>query len=122
MGPHEMTDRIASVTAGLDALQAIERAVSLLRLTGFELAYTSMKSEACYYGRSSWAGVIRVAAHRWGRTAQRALTMPVASHITFGSDQGRFSPAEIERRTCEAIGRYTLARARAEQVLEGLPM
>jgi len=38
---------------------------------------------------------------------------PVASHVTFGTNQGEFSQAEIFRRCCEAVGRYCFARQAA---------
>lgn len=109
-----MPEGSANVTASADALAAIDEAVKLLKGIGFLHSYTSMKSETGYYGRPGWKGVIRVSTHRWGRGAQRDSVMPVAAHNAFGINQGVFSAADIERRCCEAVGRYTFARARAE--------
>jgi hypothetical protein len=62
-------------------LEAIEYAVGLLKVAGFEHRYTSMKSEACYYGLPGRDEVIRVAAHAHGH-GDRA-TMPIICRLTF---------------------------------------
>lgn len=105
-----MTDASPVITSTSEALAAMEAAAGLLRRLGFEHRYSSMKSEACYYGQPGRTEVIRIASH--GRKHKRrngGCAGRVAATITFGANQGAFSWPEIFRRTCEAVGRYEFA-------------
>ena len=108
-----MRHRRDKVSVGDNALDAVAKASGMLRSIGFRLAYTSMQSEACYYELAGWNGVIRIAAHRHGRTMRRSDLLPVVATVTFGKNQGQFNDDEIERATHQALGRYFMRRLTA---------
>lgn len=64
-------------------------AADKIKSIGFRIQYTSSCSEACYYDHPSYDGMIRIAAHRYGRTASKKDSFshmkPVISCITFGN-------------------------------------
>lgn len=92
-----------------DRLAMVDYAVARLKRAGFELAYASMKSEACYYRFPGRDGVIRVAAHRYGGAADYAVTLPVFACLTFGRQMRPRSDAALETVVALAVGRYFLA-------------
>lgn len=101
-----------------DALNACATATAMLRSIGFELAHVSMRSEACYYTMPGYHGAIRVAAHRYGGSEMRGMTMPVVGLVTFGHNQGAVSAKRLEYTVMLALGRYFYARTRREQSVE----
>lgn len=101
-----------TVRASHDALAACDKAAAMLRSIGFELSYTSMRSEACYYTKPGYHGAIRIAAHRYGRTETRAARLPVVGKITFGGNQGPVPEHRLDQVVMLAIGRYFYERYR----------
>lgn len=96
------------------SLEACDRASIILRELGFRLTYTSMKSEACYYKLPGFDGVVRIAAHRLGRTEHRKMSSPVVANVTFGLCQGNLSQQQIGQRVTFALGKYLTERLKAE--------
>ena len=100
--------KASSEVAHEDRLALVDHAVVRLKEAGFELAYASMKSEACYYRFPGREGAIRVAAHRYGGGADRAVTLPVLACLTFGPDMRPASPEKLDTLVALAVGRYFL--------------
>ena len=106
-----------------DTLELCDLASARLKEAGFVLAYSSDRSEACYYRWPGRPEVLRVAAHRfrkgWG-TRGGAGDARVAAVLTFNHHQvdapGRMKIAEekIESMIASAIGRYFLASTPAK--------
>jgi hypothetical protein len=67
-----------------------------------------LKSEACYYKLEDRVGLLRVAAHRFGRTESRLVTAPVWSCLTFPRNGPRSVDA-LHSHIDSAVGRYILA-------------
>lgn len=100
-------------------LEACNVAAEMLLAVGFEHRYTSMKSEAAYYG---WPGrnfVLRVAAHKAHRHELHGL--PIAATITFNPRNFKTDLAgwpvmpreHVLRCVATAIGNYMLVSAGA---------
>lgn len=89
-------------------LRLIEYSVGLLKMSGFKLWYTSLKSEACYYKLGDRVGLLRVAAHRFSPAESRLLTSPVWSCLTFPQNGPRSVDA-LHTHIASAVGRYILA-------------
>lgn len=104
-----------------DTLALVDKCGELLRRAGFERRYTSMKSEACYYGWPGHDEVIRVAAHRFGKNhgnprdinGQRVVgkLMLCGTHL-LRSGTMALSPEKMETMVAMQIGRYFLAVAK----------
>jgi hypothetical protein len=107
-----------TVRVSVDALTACQEAASLLRQAGFQLAYASMRSEACYYQYTGYHGAIRIAAHRLGRTESQGVGMPVVAKITFGANQGPVRFENIEQQVMLALGRYFFTRLQHKVLTE----
>ena len=101
----------------LTSLELCDYAANQLKVMGFTLRYTSMKSEACYYGHPCSIAVIRVAAHRFGRTEARTLTMPVATCTTFPEKSGPRCMEAADTIIALAVGRYFLMTLNRDTVL-----
>jgi hypothetical protein len=103
-------------------LEACRVAGEILKAAGFELRYTSMKSEACYYGWPGRPDVLRVAAHRHGH--EDRWQMPVAATLTFNAANFRerksgiphLSRTHLMERLATAVGKYMLRTAGVEQM------
>jgi hypothetical protein len=97
-------------------LEACAYAADLLKQAGFEHRYTSMKSEACYYGLPGREEVIRIAAHAHGH-GDRAL-MPIIVRLTFAAPSAESlsvhkSWDQVDNRVANALGYYVLRCAKA---------
>jgi hypothetical protein len=94
------------------ATEACDYAADILKKAGFAHRYTSMKSEACYYGLDPHPGVIRVAMHRHGH-GDRTL-MPIFAKLTFregaaGASGGCLkSWQQLDEMIARAVGHYLL--------------
>jgi hypothetical protein len=86
-------------------LEACTYAADLLKRVGFEHRYTSMQSEACYYGLPGRREVVRIAGHRYGG-AEYGLA-PVVTCLTITASK-EWSEVQICNLTASAIGSYLL--------------
>jgi hypothetical protein len=68
-----------------------------------------MKSEACYYAYGGKQEVLRVAAHRFGRTNDRDIIQPVVSCLTFHEYYWPKSQESVDSLIEFAVGRYFMA-------------
>lgn len=92
-----------------DRLAMVEYAVNRLKEVGFVHAYSSMKSEACYYKMKDVGGVMRVAVHKFNRTKDKAIESPVRSCLTFGDSIDIRSQGALDTMIANAVGRYIMA-------------
>ena len=91
--------------ADMTELEACVYAADLLKRIGFELRWTSMKSEACYYALPGHVEVLRVAGHRYG--GQEWGLMPVITCLTITASK-EWPETKIYEMTARAIGYYQL--------------
>lgn len=94
----------------IDVLTLCQEASEWLRRAGFELAYVSMKSEACYFCWPGRTDLLRVAAHK---RDNRPLGLGrVVSRLTFHASSGRVpghmrvSPEKVRAMIALAVGEY----------------
>lgn len=94
-------------------LESCTHAAGLLKRAGFDLHYTSMKSEACYYRLPDRAELVRIAAHRHDRGT--AGLGKIVARVTFPDELGGtrsgspdYSEAHVQNMTASAIGWYML--------------
>ena len=93
------------------SFRACNKAAAMLKAVGFRLVYVSMRSEACYYALPDHPGVIRVAAHRYGRTEGRGSMWKVLGKIGFsGTEPENISTERIRNHVRYAVGQYFMAR------------
>lgn len=94
--------------------EACTLAGEMLRCAGFEHRYTSMKSEATYYGWPGRSAVIRVACHRASRSELNGV--PILATITFNARNFKTDAAGVVlvprsyaiRLIEQAVGKYML--------------
>jgi hypothetical protein len=86
----------------------MEYAASRLKSMGFEFAFSSMRSEACYYGFPGLTGVIRVGLHRQSRREAATFKKPLITSIVFNRLQVKCIE-EIYVLIWQATGRYFMA-------------
>ncbi len=100
-------------------LEACAIAGKMLVQCGFEHRYTSMKSEASYYGWPGKAPVIRVACHKAHRHELHGV--PVIATITFNTKNFKQQKTgivqipknHVVRTVAEGIGKYFLSSSGA---------
>lgn len=91
-------------------LEACNVAAFRLKSVGFEFRYSSMKSEACYYGWPDRQELLRIAAHSHDNDV-RGLGK-VVSRLTLNRQSIKFkSPESMEHVIALAIGHYFLKSA-----------
>ena len=90
------------------ALSLCDLAAEKLRAAGFHLAYTSMRSEACYYRLGNRSGLLRIAAHRLGRTESRKFDTPVWACLTIPETYTPKSDCGFDAQIYLAVGRYIM--------------
>jgi len=87
-------------------LDACTMAAELLCEAGFEFRYSSMKSEACYYGLPTVPDLIRIAAHKHDRGV--AGLGKIVSRITFAAQKAGISELHVRNTVANGIGWYVL--------------
>lgn len=96
------------------SFELCEAAVEIVISAGFELRYTSRKTEARYYGFPGRYGMLRIAAHaKW--KGENGLP-PIVARVTVPSDLmlengAKMPPAKLECLVAEAMGRYLIKTA-----------
>lgn len=94
----------------MPVFEAHGRAIEALKSIGFQLRAVSQKSEACYFALPGRSAVLRVATHRYKKSA--IGLGPVVATLTF-TDRGQRMPGHIrlsevafENRLYLAVGQY----------------
>jgi hypothetical protein len=90
------------------ALSLCDLAAKKLKAAGFHCAYTSMRSEACYYRLGNRTGLLRVAAHRLGRTESRRFETPIWACLTIPETYSPKSDCGFDAQIYLAVGRYVM--------------
>jgi hypothetical protein len=93
----------------ISCLEACHVTSEHLKSAGFILAWTSLKSEACYYAfRGRW-GVVRIATHSKGGRNPDMKNGPTVVSVTFPEANLRgFTREYVENHTANAIGLYLI--------------
>jgi hypothetical protein len=87
------------------------RGAARLRAIGFELVYTSMRSEACYYALPGYLGLLRVSAHKNKRPNQVRQERPVVAKLTYTPGTKFKSQVQFDNHMAYELGRYLLAHS-----------
>lgn len=96
----------------VSALVACHVASELVKRAGMSFIWSSMKSEACYYGHPARLGLLRIATHSKGGRNPDMKDGPTIVSVTFPeSNLKGFSPEYVENHTANAIGLYLIRAA-----------
>ena len=93
----------------LSDLEACSAAADLVKRAGLSLVWSSMKSEACYYGHPKRWGLLRIATHSKGGKNPDMKNGPTIISVTFPElNLKGFTPEYVENHTANAIGLYLI--------------
>lgn len=93
----------------LSDLEACSAAAAHVKKAGLRLVWSSMKSEACYYGAAGRHGLLRIATHSKGGKNPDMKNGPTIVSVTFPElNLKGFTPEYVENHTANAIGLYLI--------------
>jgi len=106
-----------AINSTIECQDLCDRVAGMLKAIGFVHAYTSMRSEACYYAIPGYSGLLRLATHKNKSPNQQWKGRPVVAKLTFTASTKFKSEVQFMDHIASAVGRYMLAHAILQQSL-----
>ena len=93
------------IEAVQSSLESCNLAADMLKARGFAFVGASDQSESCYYAAPGHPEMIRISAHKGGRTDSRQMGRIIAARITFASCLP-WTAEQVTDAVRQALGRY----------------